>query len=201
MRRVYYYLVNALSEDELPVNAGEFRLVDGRILAELRKVSDTSPYLRGLISSMGYSQVGLEYDRGARVAGESKFPLSKMISLGLDGVLNHSLIPLRMASGIGMLVGFCTLLLLVGYLAGRVIFGQNWPAGFATTTLLLLLGITLNALFLGIIGEYLGRIFQQVKDRPRPIVEAIVDGGRRLDSLSREPEPVEERPAAEVVRL
>jgi glycosyltransferase involved in cell wall biosynthesis len=201
MRRVYYYLVNALSEDELPVNAGEFRLVDGRILAELRKVSDTSPYLRGLISSMGYSQVGLEYDRGARVAGESKFPLSKMISLGLDGVLNHSLIPLRMASGIGMLVGFCTLLLLVGYLVGRVIFGQNWPAGFATTTLLLLLGITLNALFLGIIGEYLGRIFQQVKDRPRPIVEAIVDGGRRLDSLSREPEPVDERPAAEVVRL
>jgi glycosyltransferase involved in cell wall biosynthesis len=201
MRRVYYYLVNALSEDELPVNAGEFRLVDGRLLAELRKVSDTSPYLRGLISSMGYSQVGLEYDRGARVAGESKFPLSKMISLGLDGVLNHSLIPLRMASGIGMLVGVCTLLLLVGYLAGRVIFGQNWPAGFATTTLLLLLGITLNALFLGIIGEYLGRIFQQVKERPRPIVEAIVDGGRRLDSLSREPEPVEERPAAEVVRL
>jgi glycosyltransferase involved in cell wall biosynthesis len=201
MRRVYYYLVNALSEDELPVNAGEFRLVDGRILAELRKVSDTSPYLRGLISSMGYSQVGLEYDRGARVAGESKFPLSKMISLGLDGVLNHSLIPLRMASGIGMLVGVCTLLLLVGYLAGRVIFGQNWPAGFATTTLLLLLGITLNALFLGIIGEYLGRIFQQVKERPRPIVEAVVDGGRRLDSLSREPEPVEERPAAEVVRL
>jgi glycosyltransferase involved in cell wall biosynthesis len=201
MRRVYYYLVNALSEDELPVNAGEFRLVDGRILAELRKVSDTSPYLRGLISSMGYSQVGLEYDRGARVAGESKFPLSKMISLGLDGVLNHSLIPLRMASGIGMLVGVCTLLLLVGYLAGRVIFGQNWPAGFATTTLLLLLGITLNALFLGIIGEYLGRIFQQVKERPRPIVEAVVDGGRRLDSLSREPEPLEERPAAEVVRL
>lgn len=198
MRKIYYYMVNALSEDELPVNAGEFRLVDGRLLAELRKVSDTSPYLRGLISSMGYSQVGLEYDRGARVAGDSKFPLRQMIALGMDGVLNHSLIPLRMASAIGMLVGTCTLLLLAGYLVGRLLLGQHWPAGFATTTLLLLLAITLNALFLGIIGEYLGRIFQQVKERPRPIIEAIVDGGRRLDPLSREPE---RPPVMEAIRF
>jgi len=201
MRQAYYYMVNALSEDDLPVNAGEFRLVDGRLLAELRQVSDTSPYVRGLISSMGHSQVGLEYDRGARLAGESKFPLSKMISLGLDGVLNHSLVPLRMASAIGMLVGLCTMLLLVGYLAGRLIFGQHWPAGFATTTLLLLLGITLNALFLGVIGEYLGRIFLQVKARPKPIVEAIVDGGRRLDPRSREPEEAAVEPSVEPLPL
>ncbi|HYV88150.1 MAG TPA: glycosyltransferase, partial [Candidatus Polarisedimenticolia bacterium] len=148
-----------------------------------------------------HSQVGLEYDRGARLAGESKFPLSKMISLGLDGVLNHSLVPLRMASAIGMLVGLCTMLLLVGYLAGRLIFGQHWPAGFATTTLLLLLGITLNALFLGVIGEYLGRIFLQVKARPKPIVEAIVDGGRRLDPRSREPEEAAVEPSVEPLPL
>lgn len=178
MRRVYYYMVNALSDDDLPRDAGEFRLVDGRLLAELRTVTDASPYLRGLISAMGFSQVGIPYDRAARIAGESKFPLRKMVALGLDGVLNHSLVPLRLASAIGMLVGICTLLLLIGYLAGRLVFGQDWPAGFATTTLLLLLGITLNALFLGIIGEYLGRMFLQIKVRPRPIVEAVIDGGR-----------------------
>jgi dolichol-phosphate mannosyltransferase len=177
LRRWFYYGINALSEDDLPLNAGEFRLVDGRLLAELRKVQDTSPYLRGLISSMGFSQVGFEYDRGARVAGESKFPLSKMLGLAADGVLNHSLVPLRVASGVGLAVGMTTTLLILGYLAGRLAFGQRWPAGFATTTMLLLLGITLNALFLGVIGEYLGRIFMQVKGRPVPIVEARLNDG------------------------
>lgn len=172
LRRGFYAGLNALSEDELPVNAGEFRLVDARVLAELRKVNDATPYLRGLISAMGFSQVGFPYDREARQAGESKFPLSKMVSLALDGLLNHSLVPLRVASITGLAVGTCTFLLTLGYLAGRLIFGQQWPAGFATTTMLILMGITLNAIFLGIIGEYLGRIFLQVKGSTAPIVEA-----------------------------
>jgi glycosyltransferase involved in cell wall biosynthesis len=189
LRRWFYYGVNALSEDDLPLNAGEFRLVDGRLLAELRTISDTSPYLRGLISSMGFSQVGFEYDRGARIAGESKFPFRKMLGLAVDGVLNHSLVPLRVASAVGLIVGTSTTLLILVYLAGRLAFGQQWPAGFATTTMLLLLGITLNALFLGVIGEYLGRIFMQVKGRPTPIVEA-----RLNDVLETADEPAEAQP-------
>lgn len=192
MRRYFYYAVNALSEDDLPLNAGEFRLVDGRLLAELRAVHDTSPYLRGLISSMGFSQVGFEYDRGARIAGESKFPFRKMLGLAADGVLNHSLVPLRVASGVGLAVGVTTTLLILVYLAGRLAFGQQWPAGFATTTMLLLLGITLNALFLGVIGEYLGRIFMQVKARPMPIIEA------RLNDTPPPPLPVEPQPGAQL---
>lgn len=181
-RRWFYRMMNALSEDDLPLNAGEYRLVDGRLIAELRRVRDTSPYIRGLISAMGFSQVPIEYDRGPRVAGESKFPFRKMVGLALDGVLNHSLIPLRVASLVGMTIGMITLALIIVYLIGRVIFGQAWPAGFATTTVLLLLSITLNALFLGIIGEYLGRIFMQSKERPTPIIEA---------QLNVEPPPVE----------
>lgn len=178
VRRLFYVAVNALSEDDLPLDAGEFRLVDARLLRELRKVRDTSPYLRGLISAMGFSQVGFAYDRAARVAGTSKFPFHKMLGLAMDGVLNHSLVPLRVASAVGLIVGMTTMLLILGYLAGRLVFGQHWPAGFATTTMLLLLGITLNALFLGIIGEYLGRIFQQAKVRASPIVEAEYGGER-----------------------
>lgn len=173
-RRVFYRLLRALSEDDLPLDAGEFRLVDARILAELRKVEDTSPYIRGLISSMGFSQIGFDYDRQARIAGESKFPLGKMIALALDGILNHSLVPLRIASTIGFVMGGVTVLLIFAYLAGRLFFGANWPAGFATTTLLLLLSISLNALFVGIVGEYLGRIFMQSKRRPLPIVETAI---------------------------
>jgi len=189
MRRWFYYGINALSEDDLPLNAGEFRLVDGRLLAELRRIEDTSPYLRGLISSMGFSQIGFEYDRGARIAGESKFPFRKMLGLAADGVLNHSLVPLRVASGVGLVVGTTTTLLIVIYLAGRLAFGQQWPAGFATTTMLLLLSITLNALFLGVIGEYLGRIFMQVKGRPVPIVEARLNDTPPAESLEVAPAP------------
>ena len=170
-RRVFYRLVNALSEDDLPLNAGEFRLVDRRIIDELKHVNDPAPYIRGLISAMGFSQVGILYDRRARVAGESKFPFRKMLALATDGVLNHSLIPLRIASAVGLIVGIFTFLLIFVYLAGRVIFGQSWPAGFATITLLQLMAITLNAVFLGIIGEYLGRIFFQAKRQRPPIVE------------------------------
>lgn len=174
-RHFFYIVLNRLSGNVLPVNAGEFRLVDRRILDELRKVEDVSPYVRGLISSMGFSQVGFEYDRRARMAGESKFPLRKMIALALDGILNHSLLPLRIASMTGLVVGSITFLLIFAYLIGRLFFAQSWPAGFATTTLLLLMSITLNGLFLGVIGEYVGRIFMQSKRRPLPIVETALN--------------------------
>ena len=175
MRRGFYWLVNALSEDDLPLNAGEFRLVDRRILDELRRVEDTSPYVRGLISAMGFNQVGFEYDRQGRVAGESKFPFRAMLALGVDAVLNHSLVPLRLASLTSLFVGTVTFLMLVIYLLGWFVFGQSWPPGFATTTILLLLSMTLNAMFLGIVGEYVGRIFMQSKRRPGTIVEETLN--------------------------
>jgi glycosyltransferase involved in cell wall biosynthesis len=176
LRRVFYASMRFVSEDDLPLNAGEFRLVDARILKELRKVDDTSPYIRGLISSMGFSQVGFEYDRVARVAGKSKFPFKAMLALAVDGVLNHSLLPLRLASTLSLLFGTLTLLLVFVYLVASFILGQDWPAGFTTTTVLLLTSITLNAMFLGIIGEYVGRIFMQSKHRPIPIIEVTLNG-------------------------
>lgn len=180
MRRGFYHLVNALSEDDLPPNAGEFRLVDRRLLDELRQVDDTSPYLRGLISAMGFRQVGFAYDRQDRIAGTSKFPFRQMVLLGLDAVLNHSLLPLRLASWTSLLVGFATTVILAVYIFGALVLGQDWPRGFATTTILLLFAIALNALFMGILGEYVGRIFMQSKRRPGTIVEEMVGGGHVL---------------------
>lgn len=171
-RRAFYRLIRALSEDDLPIDAGEFRLVDRKILDELRKVDDTSPYVRGLISAMGFSQAPIDYDRGARVAGTSKFPWRAMVGLAVDGILNHSLVPLRIASLVSLVIGATTFIVMFVYLIGRLFLGQEWPAGFATTTILLLMSITLNAMFLGIMGEYLGRVFMQSKRRLIPIVEA-----------------------------
>jgi len=181
LRRMFYATIDRLSEDDLPRNAGEFRLVDRRILRQLRLVEDSTPYLRGLISSMGFSQVGIEYDRDARVAGVSKFPLRAMLVLAVDGIVNHSLVPLRIATLTSFVLGFVTFLLAIGYLFGKLFLGQDWPAGFATTTMLLLMSITLNAMFLGIIGEYIGRIFLQTKRLNHPILEAEVNGEMRLD--------------------
>jgi len=179
MRRLFYRLVNMLSEDELPLNAGEFRLVDRKIIDQLAKVEDTSPYLRGLISAMGFRQIAFEYDRRHRTAGTSKFPFKAMLALAVDGILNHSLVPLRLASITSLVVGATTLLALVVYFAGWFIFGQSWPRGFATTTILLLLSMTLNAMFLGILGEYVGRIFMQSKRRPMVVVEESLNFEKR----------------------
>lgn len=186
-RRSFYHLMNRLSGDLLPTDVGEFRLVDRRILDELRRTDDTSPYLRGLIGAMGFDQTGIPYDRRERTAGHSKFPLRPMIALAMDGVLNHSLLPLRIASATGLLVGSVTFLMIFGYLIARLTFGSSWPGGFATTTLLLLASITLNSLFLGIIGEYLGRVFMQAKHQPTPLVDAY---------LNRVPARVDLEPAA-----
>lgn len=176
-RRFFYLLINAISADNLPRNAGEFRLTDRRILDELQRIDDQSPYVRGLISGMGFRQIGFDYHRQSRTAGVSKFPFSAMLSLALDGLINHSLLPLRLASVISLAVGLATFLLMVGYIIAKVVFGTDWPAGFATTTILLLLSMTLNAMFLGILGEYVGRIFLQSKGLHKPIVESELNGG------------------------
>lgn len=174
-RRLFYRLIRSMSDDDLPLDAGEFRLVDRRILDQLRQVEDTTPYVRGLISAMGFSQVGILYDRQARVAGDSKFPFRRMVGMASDGIFNHSLAPLRFASAVALLTGSVTLLLLVAYLIGSLLFGADWPAGFATTTLLLLMSIAFNAMCFGILGEYIGRMFQQTKRRPLPIVERMIN--------------------------
>ena len=160
-----------LSDDDLPRDAGDVRLVDRLILDELRKIEDPQPYLRGAIASMGFKQIGVPYDRDARVSGESKFKFGDMLRLALDGVLNHSVVPLRIASATGFVVALATFLLSISYLILRLFFGQHWPAGFTTTVILILLSLTLNALFLGIIGEYLDRIYIQIKKRQTIIIE------------------------------
>ena len=133
--------------------------------------------------AMGHTQwmpevwlnMGFDYDRAARAAGQSKFPFRAMLGLAVDGLVNHSLLPLRLASTVSLLAGLFTFLVLLGYLVGKLLFGQEWPPGFATLVVLLLMSMTLNAMFLGILGEYIGRIFLQTKNINAPIVEAALN--------------------------
>ena len=174
-RKLFYRIIDSLSEDDLPLDAGDFRLIDRCVLNELRKIDDYQPYLRGTIAALGFQQIGIPYDRSERQHGESKFSFGELIGLALDGILNHSVVPLRIATYLGLTVSVTTLLGTIGYLMGRLVFGKNWPPGFASVIILLLSSLSLNALFLGIIGEYLGRIYHQIKRRPLTIVEREIN--------------------------
>jgi polyisoprenyl-phosphate glycosyltransferase len=171
VRKTFYRIIDRLSEDELPLDAGDFRLVDRCILDELQKLEDNQPYLRGAIAALGFDQIGIPYNRAERLRGKSKFSFGELIGLALDGILNHSVVPLRIATYLGLTISIVTFLGLVGYAFGRLFLGKTWPPGFATIIILILGSLSLNALFLGIIGEYLGRIYRQVKRRPLTIVE------------------------------
>ncbi len=170
-RRIFYRVIDNLSEIRLPHDAGDFRLIDRCIIDVLANMQDKQPYLRGAIASIGYEQVGIPYERAQRIYGESKFSLKHLFRLALDGITNHSTLPLRIATYMGMGI-FCVMLLAgIGYCVGKFVYGQQWPAGFATIIILMLFSVGLNALFLGIIGEYLGRIYQQIKPGPLTIIE------------------------------
>lgn len=175
LRSLFYRVVDLLSEEPLPVDAGDFRLISRRVIDILVQYRDENPYLRGTIATVGFTQVGVPYVRNARQRGESKFPFSKLLSLAVDGILNHSTVPLRFATYFGLAASVVTITMTIGYAVARVVLGLQWPAGFTTLAALILMSISINAMLLGIIGEYLGRMYRQVRARPLTIIEASLD--------------------------
>ena len=174
-RRIFYRLIDLLSEDKLPVDAGDFRLISRRVIDLVCAYRDANPYLRGTIATLGFEQIGVPYARNARKFGESKFPFSKLLSLALDGILNHSTVPLRFATYFGLVTSVLTVILMLCYAFVRLILRAEWPAGFTTLAALILLSISINAMLLGIIVEYLGRMYRQVREAPVSIIESVVD--------------------------
>ena len=170
-RKLFYWLVDFLSEDPIPRDAGDFRLISRRVINELGRIGDPNPYLRGTIATLGFQQTGIDYARRARAVGMSKFSFYDNIKLALDGVVNQSVVPLRMATYIGLAISGLTVLASLGYLIAYFTVGFRAPAGFTTITVLILASLGINAMLLGIIGEYLGRMYLQMKNRSLSIVE------------------------------
>jgi polyisoprenyl-phosphate glycosyltransferase len=174
-RKSYYRLVQKFSDDNLVADGGDFRLVDRSILDQLRSIHEAHPYTRGLISSLAKRQIGTPIDRDRRLFDRSKFPLRRLFSLAMDGVLAHSVLPLRLATYFGFIMAGGLFLLACGYTIGRLLGGSDWPSGFATLAVLIAMGASLNAIFLGIIGEYVGRIYSQVRQRPNTVIEYTIN--------------------------
>lgn len=170
LRKAGYWFIDKISEYPIPRDAGDFRLIDRRVVDALKKYKSSDPYLRGLIAGMGFRQIGVPYDREARIAGKSKFSLTQLIRLGLTGVFNHSVIPLRLATYAGLLLVGLSVLGTIYYVLLKLL-RPDLPQGLASIHILVLFGIGFQSLLLGILGEYLLRIYLILRAEPVAIVE------------------------------
>lgn len=162
LRFIFYRLLNLISEDNLPNDVGDFRLCDKKVIKKILEVDDQDPYIRGLVSSIGYKEFGIEHERGKRSNNKSKYGILNYFSNAINGITNHSIAPLKLATYLGFVIFFVCILLTIFYLFHGLFFENNSP-GFTTQTLLILFTIAFNSIFLGIVGEYVGRIYRQIK--------------------------------------
>lgn len=173
-RRLGYWVIDKFSEHPIPQNVGDFRLIDRRVMQTLASSNTPNPYLRGMIAGLGFRETGIVYDRDARLVGESKFGVGRLIKLGMTAIFNHSTAPLRIASMLGGAMLMVSVAGMVYYLFMRL-FQPELPRGFISTQILILFGIGLNAFLLGIIGEYLLRIYVILRNDPIAIVEQSIN--------------------------
>ncbi|HRJ43593.1 MAG: glycosyltransferase family 2 protein [Caldilineaceae bacterium] len=176
----FYRLLRSITEVDIPLDAGDFRLMDRQVVLTMRSLRENHRFMRGLSSWVGYKQIGVEYQRAERYAGETKYPLRKMLRLTMDAITSFSYVPLRMATWFGFSLAAISLLGIL-VTVGLRLSGNSAFYGQATTLVAVLFLGGIQLIFLGILGEYLGRIYDDVKRRPLYIV-AHTHGFERPDS-------------------
>jgi len=173
----YYRLLRMmLGGVSIPVDAGDFRLMSRPVVLTLRALREQHRFVRGMVAWVGFKQTAVTYERPARFAGETKYPLRKMLRFAIDGITSFSTVPLRMAIWLGVLAGVVSM-------AGGVwavyekLFGTGVVQGWTTIMILVGLGSAAQLLMTGILGEYVGRIYEEVKRRPLYVLEDEVNMG------------------------
>ncbi|HEY8304228.1 MAG TPA: glycosyltransferase family 2 protein [Solirubrobacteraceae bacterium] len=164
----FYKLFDKLAQVDLEPNSGDFRLLDRRALDALLSMTERSRFLRGMTVWVGFTQTAVPYERDARSAGETKYTVRKMVRFSLDAIASFSHLPLQLATYVGLLsagVAFVAIPVVVG-----LHFADSYLPGFGTITILILLLGGIQLIALGVIGEYVGRIYDEVKHRPLYIV-------------------------------
>jgi polyisoprenyl-phosphate glycosyltransferase len=177
---VFYRVLNRLSDVEIPADAGDFRLIDRRVLDALLAMPEQHRFVRGLIAWLGFNQVALPYVRKARFAGETKYPLVRMLRLAYDAITGFSLKPLRLAGWMAVLsliaAGAMLLYVLYAWIMDEVV------RGWASLAALVLFFSAAQMLCIAIIGEYVGRAYSEAKRRPLFVIDEIVSGDARAAS-------------------
>jgi len=166
---VFYRMINRVSEIDFPLDAGDFRLIDRVVVDALRAMPERDRYVRGMVSWTGYRQEAIEYERAPRFAGRSKYPLLKMLRFAADGILSFSTMPLRLASWFGFLASGVAVAGIF-YALGVRLLTNNWVTGWTAifTAVLFIGGVQL--ICVGLLGEYIGRIYNEGKQRPLYLV-------------------------------
>jgi len=169
---LFYRLMRRLGYADLPVDAGDFRLMTRRVLDILNSMPEQHRFIRGMVSWIGLRQVPLPYDRAARQSGASNYPLARMIGLAFDALTSFSIMPLRLASILGLILGVLSLLML-GYTLGSWALGHVVEGWTSLLTVVLILGSTQLILF-GLLGEYVGRLYLETKRRPLFVIDQVL---------------------------
>jgi polyisoprenyl-phosphate glycosyltransferase len=168
--KAFYRLLNRLSETEIPVDTGDFRLMDRTVVDALRAMPERDRFVRGMVAWAGFRQIAVPYRRAARFAGESKYPFLKMLRFALDGLTSFSRAPLRLATWMGFLISGVALAAITYALFLRL-FTNNWVTGWTALFIAVLFIGGAQLLSLGVIGEYIGRIYGETKRRPLYLVQ------------------------------
>ena len=168
--KVFYRLINRLSETKMPLDAGDFRLIDRKVVGVINKMPERARFLRGMVSWAGFRQTSVTYDRAPRLAGDSKYPLKKMIHFAMDGIISFSLVPLKLAIWTGFLAIWIAVAGIIVAIIDRLL-DKHLTRGWASLFVAVLFMAGVQLVSLGIIGEYLGRIYTEVKRRPLYVVQ------------------------------
>lgn len=174
---LFYRLIARVSNVRLPVDAGDFSLLSRRVVEQLRRLREHHRYLRGLRSWVGFRQTGIDVERSRRGAGESKYGPIRLLRLALDGIFAFSMAPLRAASILGLVTIVGSLLFALYAVYVRLFLGRS-PTGFTALIVAITLLSGVQLLVLGVIGEYLGRVYEETKGRPHYLVGRIVRSDR-----------------------
>ena len=169
----FYRLINSMTPIEMPTDTGEFRLMDRKVCDAVNRLGEKNRYIRGLVSWVGFKQTAYEYVRVSRFAGETKYPIKKMISFAMDAITAFSYKPLKLATSIGFVISVCSFVYML-FVLWQAIFTDSTVTGWASTMGLILFTQGIVLMILGLMGEYIGRIFEEIKNRPVYIVREVL---------------------------
>lgn len=168
--KAFYRIVHRITDVKIPVDTGDFRLMDEKVANVLRNMPEHHRFIRGMTSWVGFRQTGVGYSRDPRTWGETKYPLSKMIRFALDGVTSFSFFPLQVMLYTSVILGFLAIIVAIVISALRITMGDEFFGGQATTIVLLLLLSSFQLFFLFIMGQYVARTYDEARNRPLYIV-------------------------------
>ena len=186
--RVFYRLLNRLSEVPIPLDTGDFRLMSREVVEVLKDMPERHRFVRGMVSWVGFRQAALPYERAERAAGRSKYPLRKMLRFATDGILSFSVKPLQVAIALGLASAAVALVGIIYALVMRI-FTSTWVEGWTALMIAVLFLGGVQLLALGLLGEYIGRIYTEVKRRPLYVVRERI-GFETLEAPAAPFEPI-----------